>query len=188
MAWLSLGLACVVSAPDDDPTDAVAGACGIGCADNDAREPNQSHTSAAALVWDDVSAFGGYLSIDAFLCPGESDWYRVPVSELKFDFYGLHVDAIAAGSSWCASVEVCGEPALPEAPEHTMRVEVFDATSLLLVAEGVGLDGRVDVNGFDESFANDLLLRVSGPTPLATYAYELHVEIRSFGGEDECEC
>ncbi|WP_146157204.1 hypothetical protein, partial [Enhygromyxa salina] len=141
LGLLSLGFACgVAPTSDDEGTDVVDHEGPPGCLDNDDSEPNELPETATALAWGSVDGFGGHLSLDAFLCPGESDWYFVPVSQLEYEFYGLHVDGIAAGSSWCANVLVCGEPTLPEAAEHVMRIEVFDAKSLLLVAEGVGLN------------------------------------------------
>ncbi|WP_146158185.1 hypothetical protein [Enhygromyxa salina] len=46
----------------------------------------------------------------------------------------------------------------------------------------------VNIGGWGEAYSPDLLIHVYGPTPAATYNYDLHVQIRGYDVEDECEC
>lgn len=157
-----------------------------GCAGNDSWEPNDVPEGATMIAWDSVSEYAAYFDIDAFLCPGESDWYRAAVDPLDYRFYGLFVDGFVEGSSWCG--QGCGDPSLPDAPENTMGVEVYDAQTLQLLNEQVVENGRINIGGAGPAYANDLLIRVHGPSPTVSYDYRLVVEIRGYDGEDECEC
>ncbi|PRP91078.1 hypothetical protein ENSA5_58150 [Enhygromyxa salina] len=120
------------------------------------------------------------------MCSNEDDWYLFSVNDLDYEVYALYVDAIVMGSSWCG--QWCDEPFLPAAPENAIAVEVFDAESMMPLTQDLAQDGRIDIGGFGDAYSRDVLIHVYGPTPAATYPYELSVEIRGYDGEDECEC
>ena len=158
----------------------------VGCVGNDNWEPNDLPESATSIAWGSVSQYAAYFDIDAFLCQGESDWYYASVEPLDYRFYGLFIDAFVEGASWCG--KGCGDPSLPDAPENTMGVDVYDAQTLQLLTEQVVENGRINIGGAGPEYAKDLLIRVHGPSPVASYPYRLVVEIRGYDGEDECEC
>jgi hypothetical protein len=68
-----------------------------------------------------------------------------------------------------------------------MAVEVFDAETMMLLTSGVGAAGRITIYEWGDAYAKELLIHVYGPTPAATFTYDLYVILGS-GGEDECEC
>ena len=78
------------------------------CPDNDDWEPNELAEDASMVPWSNVTNYGAWVTIDAFLCSSEDDWYHVDVNSLEFDYYALHLDAIVEGSSWCG--QGCGDP------------------------------------------------------------------------------
>ena len=156
------------------------------CADNDAWENNDLPENASDTPWDNTSEDDAHVHIDAHLCPGESDWYRLPVIDLEFDYYALHLDGIAVGSSWCGPD--CGEPWLPEAAENGMTVEVYDAETLELLKAHTSESGRTYIYGYGDDYSDDLLIHLVGPTVEATYDYDLYLNLRGYDGEDECEC
>jgi len=90
------------------------------------------------------------------------------------------------GSSWCGAG--CDQPWLPDAPENAMKVEVYDAETQTLLDTQTSQSGRINMHGSGGNYSKDLLLHVVGPTLEATYAYRLQVAVRSYDGEDECEC
>ncbi|MFO7561336.1 MAG: hypothetical protein R6X02_01730 [Enhygromyxa sp.] len=157
-----------------------------GCAENDEWEPNDRPDDASSVPWTYLGPYTSHWTIDAYLCAAEEDWYRVAVEELSYDFYALYVRAQVEGSGWCG--EVCDDPFLPAAPENTIAVEVYEAASLSLLAEGISEVGSLFLTPFGADVSNNLLVRVHAPSPLASYAYKLNVEIRGYDGEDECEC
>jgi hypothetical protein len=194
---LALGIAC--QAPGPEPAEpAVAGGdsetgefADDGCP-NDMFESNEHATDASAITWDDVSSEGelhdARVTLDGYLCPGEHDWYAIPIAELGFDDHVLRVDGLVAGASWCGQIEGCGGAALSSAPENTIAVEVYDAASVVLLAADIATDGRVDIDASGANFGKDLIVHVYSPTAAATFAYELHVDLRSYDGEVDCEC
>jgi hypothetical protein len=160
---------------------------------NDKFEPNEVPEAAKLISWDEPpSGDGGNqdadVVIDGFLCSGEHDWYRVPIEQLGFEYNVVRVDGLVRGSSWCAQFESCGGETLASAPENTLAVEIYDAASMVLLGADIATDGRVDVDGWGPNYSHDLLIYVYGPSTAATYAYELYVDVRSYDGEDECEC
>lgn len=160
---------------------------------NDALEPNDAPEQSVLVGWDELPSGDDALAdadlvIDGFLCSGEHDWYRIPIEQLDFDYNVVRIDGLVRGSSWCAQWESCGGDALASAPENTLAVEVYDAASMVLLGADIATDGRVDVDGWGPNYSNDLLIYVYGPSAAATYAYELYVDVRSYDGEDECEC
>jgi len=162
--------------------DTAAGSTGELECEVDAWEPNDAPEAPSMLGGGGAS--GAWL--EAFLCSGESDWYRFEVDSLMYDFYEFELDAIAAGSSLCG--EPCEDPFLPDAPENTMTIEVYDAGTLVLLEAEVQPDGRVGINGSGAAYSHDLLIRVYGPSPAATFAYTLDIDMYDHSGEDECEC
>jgi hypothetical protein len=69
-----------------------------------------------------------------------------------------------------------------------VSVEVFDAETMVLLGTQTAQNGRIDLGGYGDAFAKDILVHVSGPGSAASYHYDLFVEIRGYDGEDECEC
>lgn len=164
------------------------------CEDNDRVEPNEVPEAASRLSWDELSSLGdgtlhdARVELAAFLCSGEHDWYLIPVAELGYEFHVVTIDGLVGGASFCGHVPSCDGEVLPDAPANTLAIEVYDANSLVLLGADIATNGRVDVDGWGPSFANDLLIHVYGPSAAASYDYELHVGVRSYDGDDECEC
>jgi hypothetical protein len=159
------------------------------CPENDEWEVNDLPENASAVPWSNLKESDAYWALDAFLCAEEDDWYFVAVEELTFNFYALYVHALVEGSGLCDGW--CGDPFLPEAPENTIAIAVYDADTMTLLGEGMAEDGSFHGHHFyfveiDPMVAHDLLIRVHGLTPVARYAYQLDVHVG--GGEDECEC
>lgn len=161
----------------DDPPVEVANA---DCGQNDVWEPNDTPEQAAVIPPE-----GGQTSLEAFLCPGEDDWYRISAKGIGFPPFSIQLDLYITESSFCAGI--CS-PALPDAPENAVSVELYNAKNGKLLGENVVLNGRLDLDV--PLHAKDLLIHVFGP-PEATYGYVLQVWLQAknkTGGEDECEC
>src|SRR5690606_23801869 len=141
--------------------------------DNDDWEPNDLAEDAAAVPWGEVSSWNfeeywdANVVIEASLCSGEDDWYFIPMAELGFEHHVVRVDGLVMGTSWCGAYEFCEGASLPEAPENTMAVEIYDADTMVLLATDMAADGRIDLMGSGEPFAEDLLIRVTGLVPAA---------------------
>jgi hypothetical protein len=148
----------------------------------DAWEPNDASDAPSMVPWD----FGSHVLFDAFLCSGESDWYRLEVDSFMYDIYQLRLHALVEGTSWCG--EDCGDPFLPDAPENTIGLEIYNADTLVLLTSRLEVDGEIHVHSQGVLFSHDLLIHIYGPTPAATFAYTLDVDIYNYSGEDECEC
>ncbi len=157
----------------------------VDCTENDAWESNDLPENASVVEWEDIFNVSVEVTIDACLWSDEDDWYHVSVDTLEYDVYVLQVDVVIPGTSWCPG---CSGLELPDAPENAVTVEVFDAETLQLLVTQTVQDGRINVGGAGDAFSSNLLIHVFGPTPAATYSYELTVEIHGFMGEDECEC
>jgi hypothetical protein len=193
---LSLVMMCAGSEPErgDVASDGGDGDAETEVCPNDNYEPNEAPELATLVSWDRVSSpdeemyKDADVVIDGFLCSGEHDWYRIPIAELGFEYNVVRVDGLARGTSWCAQFESCGGETLASGPEHTLAVEIYDADSMVLLGADIATDGRVDVDGWGPNFSKDLLIHIYGPSAVATYAYELYVDVRSYDGEDECEC
>lgn len=138
------------------------------------------------MTWSYSGEWSSAWTVEAFLCSEEYDWYFVEVEPLNYEFNALYIRATVEGSGWCGAD--CGDPFLPSAPENTISVDVFDADTKMLLKGSISDKGRLYLNAFGEAVSHNLLVRVSGPTPAATYGYRLNVEIRGYDGEDECEC
>lgn len=207
-SWVPLSAAaCVVSesrplppdtfaaASDDACADLGAG-CGEGCGgiyeppvcgcggececEADRWEPNDGRDSAALLPWQIVDEVGAYLEAGGFLCAGESDWYLAALGGLEHGYEKIAVAAYVNGD-FCAC-----EGHLPEAAEHAIAVEVYDAGTLQLLASEVAADGHIQRH--IEVPARDVLIRIHGPTAAATYEYGLHVVFGAWNWGDDCEC
>lgn len=124
---------------------------------------------------------------DAFLCGGEDDWYRFPASSAGFTTLFFAVRAEARGADHCGPR--CENLVLPDAPENSITIEVFDETQTILFASQSDLDGtlRFDVRLDDVEYTGDFLIHVTGAAE-ATYPYTLHLWAQPEDGEDECEC
>lgn len=146
----------------------------------DAWEPNDAMDAPTILPLDSSP------TLDASLCAGESDWYRFEVDDLMYGIHQLRIHGIVDGSSWCG--EPCGDPFLPDAPENTMGVEIYDAETLALITSQVAMDGEAEIHAQGAAYSQDLLIHVYGPTPAANYDYRLWIEMFDYTGEDECEC
>ncbi len=158
----------------------------LDCAENDAWEANDLPESAAMVPWGSVSEYSADIMLDGLLCSDEDDWYYVSADMLEFDMYTLELNALVEGTSWCGAG--CDDAWLPDAPENTISIEVFDAATLQVLGSKTAEDGRVYLDGWGDAFSHDLLIHVFGPTPAATYPYELFIQIHGYEGEDECEC
>lgn len=193
LGLLSLLLACAEESEPQDVTNNLGDDEGSNECSNDKFEPNEVPESPTMVSWaelpsgDDVYKDAD-LVIDGYLCPGEHDWFRIPIEQLGFEYNVVRVDGMVRGSSWCAQFESCAGDRLASGPEHTLAVEVYDAASMVLLGADIGTDGRIDVDGWGPNYSKDLLIYVYGPSAAATYAYELYVDVRSYDGEDECEC
>ncbi|HLT40986.1 MAG TPA: hypothetical protein VK034_32135 [Enhygromyxa sp.] len=189
-----LSSACLNPGSDRGPEHdgGIDGIDSAGECSGDAREPNDLPETAIDLRWDSIVALDGQqeaaLMIDASLCSGDHDWYLLPVAELGFDFHVVRIDGLVRGASWCGQFDGCDGEVLPDAPENTLVVEVYDAASMVLLAADLATNGRVDVDGWGATFSKDLVIHVYGPSNVASYAYELHVDVRSRDSEDECQC
>jgi hypothetical protein len=193
LGLLSLILACSEASEPQKVTNDKGDDEGANECSNDKFEPNEVPEAPTMVAWtelpsgDDVNK-DAELIIDGYLCSGEHDWFRVPIEQLGFEYNVVRVDGLVRGSSWCAQFESCGGDTLTSAPENTLAVEVYDAASMVLLGADIGTDGRIDVDGWGPNYSKDLLIYVYGPSTAATYAYELYVDVRSYDGEDECEC
>lgn len=198
LGLLSLVLACGACgaqepASGDKANDGSDGDPAASECPNDSFEPNEAPELAVMVSWDELPSGDDVYKdadavIDGFLCSGEHDWYRIPIESLGFEYNVVRVDGLVRGSSWCSHFESCGGEALASAPENTLAVEIYDAASMVLLGADIATDGRVDVDGWGPNYSKDLLIYVYGPSTAATYAYELYVDVRSYDGEDECEC
>jgi hypothetical protein len=135
----------------------------------------------------------GYASTqaDAALCNGDEDWYFVPTEALPFDVGYVRFRAFAAGASYCpfhdyGDGDTYGyDP--PSAPENTLTVEVYNASTLALVASSTSTIGRVWMDlGGPENLSHDLYFRFLGPQQ-AQYTYNFSIGPQTDWFEDECE-
>lgn len=164
------------------------------CDSVDALEPNEQPEVASRLGWgartmsEDQTLQEATLQHAASLCAGDHDWYLIPVAELGFDSHVVRIDGLVRGASWCGHVGGCNGEVLPDAAENTLAIEVYDASERVLLGSDIATNGRVDVDGWGPSFANDLLIHVYVPSSAAVFDYDLHVDVRNYDAEDECEC
>jgi len=150
---------------------------GESCELNDEWEPNNL-METVLMTRPDYYLYG----LQAYLCPGESDWYLHDTDGEMHDLNDLEYEIIVAGSSVC-----CDDP-LPEAPENTVAIAVYDADTLVLLEEGISADGAISGGGSGDAYSGDLLLHIYSPTPTAAYSYMVFFEVYHYDGEDECEC
>jgi hypothetical protein len=196
LASIALVIACEVPMSENDEIASGGGDGDAGQGDaclNDAYEPNGVPEQATLITWEEVSPADQMLAsatvvLDGFLCPGEHDWYRLPIEALPFEEQLLLIDGLVMGTSWCGQVAGCEGATLPDAAANTLGVEIYDAGSMVLLGADIATNGRADVDGWGPNYSKDLLIHVYAPSAVATYAYELHVDVRNHAGEDECEC
>lgn len=174
--------ACDLSSGDDEPPgDPVA------CPLNDAWEPNDDLDRPTAVPWDSADAWSVYHEVDdAYLCPGEDDWYRFDGADLGDTARHLHVRALIKNAGLCGAA--CGEPVIPAGPEHAMTIEIYRADTREPLTAQTADGGVLALGGRGDAYAHALLLRVHSDTRGAEYPYRLLVDLRSDEGEDECEC
>jgi hypothetical protein len=155
---------------------------------DDASEDDDTAATATVLTPAGSTTPGElYLSAsrtDLFLCPSDEDWLAVQTdfgdSPVLFS-----IRLQAAGAGYCGAG--CEEYVPPAGPENTVLVEVYDASTMALVASATNDQGRIWIDAFGPEFAHNVLVRVHGP-PQATYRYQLFLMVRSGYYEDECEC
>jgi hypothetical protein len=194
LASISLLASCVGPIPEHELASDAGDDAGLGEAcHNDDYEPNDVPEQATLVSWESLPSEGEMLAdanavIDGFLCSGEHDWYRIPIEALPFEEHVVLVDGLVAGASWCGQLAGCSGDTLPDAPENTLGVEIYDAASMVLLGADIASNGRADVDGWGPTYSKDLLIHVYAPSAVASYAYELHVDVRNYEGEDECEC
>jgi hypothetical protein len=154
----------------------------------DAWEPNPSAKKPAMVSWQSVDEWVAHRQLDeAYLCPGEGDWYYFDVESLGYEVHYLYVRALIEEAGLCGAD--CDQPVIPEGPEHAMTIEIHRADDLKLLSSTTQEDGVIAINGpGGDEYAHDLLIHVFSATPKAEYSYSLSVQIRNYDGEDECEC
>lgn len=182
--------ACDLASRDgDDPgTSAAASTTGAAaCPLNDAWEPNDDPDDPTDVAWSRVSEWSAYHEVaDAYLCPGEDDWYRFDVADLGYAVHYLYVRALVKDAGLCGAA--CGEPVLAPGPGNAMAIEVYRADTHEPLTAQTADGGVLALGGYGDDYAGTLLVRVHSDTATAEYPYRLSVELRNYEGEDECEC
>lgn len=169
----------------DDASASTTGA--FACPLNDLWEPNDDADGPTRVTWDSVDEWSAYHEVaDAYLCPGEDDWYRFDVAGLGYTTHYLYVRALVKEAGLCGAA--CDEPVLPPGPEHTMTIEVYRGDTREPLTAQTADDGVLALGGFGDEYAGVLLIRVYSPEATAGYPYRLGVNVRNYEGEDECEC
>jgi hypothetical protein len=162
---------------------------GASCDHNDGWEPNHDAMTPCMVTWQTVSEWSASRMVDdAYLCPGEGDWYHFDVESLGYTEHFLYLRGLVEDAGLCGAQ--CDEPVIPAGPEYAMTIEVYrvDGIKLNLLLSTTDDDGVLPLGGFGEDYAHELLIHVFSPNPKAEYSYRLSVEIRNYDGEDECEC
>jgi hypothetical protein len=123
---------------------------------------------------------------DAAKCSGNDDWYLIETSQSDSVPANrtVRVRLHAAGANICG--KLCGFVP-PPGPQYTVTVEIFDAKTMAPLASKTSNIGVVRMDGTGPQFANDVLIRVSGP-PQAVYAYQVTWVVNNGEAGDECEC
>jgi hypothetical protein len=132
--------------------------------------------------------------IGASICAEDEDWYFLSTSNLPYTPGWLSIRAFAAGASHCpAWSEYDDQGTLythgydpPSGPENTIRIEVYSAGTLQLVAATESSIGRIYLDTYNGPLNQDLYLRVHGP-PAANYSYHFYARVQTDAFEDECE-
>jgi hypothetical protein len=127
----------------------------------DPFEPNDTRGAAAAV---------GQWTTNLTLCPGEDDWYAVPVADRGLGRMQYHValyhDSIGDICGLCTlAVEAC--------PSNTVSVDIYNAQTGALLATQTRTRGFSWLQGEDEQPV-DLLIRVYGGAS-AGFPYNLEV-------------
>ncbi|WAS97851.1 hypothetical protein [Nannocystis punicea] len=174
--------------PDGTPDTTGTSTTGAdACPLNDAWEPNDDPDDPTDVAWTGVDQWSAYHEVsDAYLCPGEDDWYRFDVAHLGYSVHYLHVRALVKDAGLCGAA--CGEPVIAAGPENEMTVEVYRADTRELLIAQTADGGVLAFDGYGDDYAGTLLIRVHSDTPDAQYPYRLLVDMRNYEGEDECEC
>lgn len=170
---------------DAIPADAAYCTSTPGCTD-DGYECNDVPLHASLLPFGQVTEWYAwtYLS-DGYLCSTNDDWYRIQTSTLGYDENHVYIRLLARDAGFCGMS--CDEVELPPLPENTAQVDVYDSTGTMLLATRTSMQGVAALNLFGPQYDEEFLIHVSGPIA-AQYSYRLSVEVRSYDGEDECEC
>ncbi|AKT43656.1 hypothetical protein [Chondromyces crocatus] len=179
--------------------DTAAGGAGgdgggaMACADDEYEDNDVAMTATQVPVPpppDDEEYWIVYGQLSAYKCSGDDDWYFIKTSfsnmindPPEYRYWTLVLRAAGAGSCGAS----CEDYVPPAGPEHTVTVEAFDATTMAPLAMRTSTEGLIRMAGYGEEFANDVLIRVSGP-PEAVYPYTFLTTVRSDAFEDECEC
>lgn len=161
---------------------------GVSCELNDGWEVNESAEQASEVAWTASDAWSSYRTLDdGYLCAGEDDWYRFETDSLGYAEHYFYIRALIKDAGLCGAS--CGDPVIPQGPEHAMTIDVHRADTLELIGTSSSDTGVLWFNGpGGDAFAHDVLLHVYSTTPDAEYPYRLSVSIRNYDGEDECEC
>lgn len=150
----------------------------------DQYEPNDTPATASPLELDTDFNSGG-VWVHAYLCSSNEDWYHVPASALGIAEPTIKLRAMARNAGLCGGG--CDDVQLPSAPANTLTIEVYDTTGTTLLFSNTSDRGLVKFDRTGEEYANDFLVRVTGPAA-AQYAYHFSLWVQDFDGEDECEC
>jgi hypothetical protein len=183
------------SLPDASAIDAMVA---FSCGDlPDSLEPNDTAAAAPIVQPGPIyvsppSILAGW-SMIACLSGDNEDWYKIASSQIDWEGDGggegihMQIRFFARNTGYCEGVAICSGEQLPDAPETTVSVELYNAATMQLLSSGTSAFGVVRVNGGGRIFAQDFLVRVHGP-PEALYDYGLSITLTTIDGEDECEC
>jgi hypothetical protein len=124
--------------------------------------------------------------IEAYLCGGEEDWYRVETEGYGFEQPTLELYAFIEGAEPCEPP--CGGGPLESHPKHTITVEVYRADTEQLLLSQTDDGGVVVLQAVGDTYAHDLLVRVHAPAPAARYAYRFSANFHDGGLAELCGC
>lgn len=164
----------------------------------DNLEPNDTAGTARVAPPDTInndpnSTYGDWI-IMACVRGTNEDWYRIEASQVTFedsvDFEGeaaIRLRFRAKNAGLCPDVDGCDDVRLPDGPENTVTVEVYRASTMELLTSQTSTFGFLRIDGYNEYFVEDLLVRVAGPAQ-ALYDYRMTIYMDTTHSEDECEC
>lgn len=168
--------------------------------DEDPFEPNDTADEALTLPFDRVwtsPEWGGDASFykSLYLCNANEDWFRIPASTLSLppgdepvgDGYALQLRFTVNGAGICRNAEDCGDLVLPPSKKNTVTVELYSAATGQHLGAITDPQGVISLDGVGTMYTEDFLIRIHAPAP-ARFDYDLSILLKSYDGEDECEC
>jgi hypothetical protein len=173
----------------------VNGEC-TGACQGDSDEDNDLPSTAKVVMWSNPN--GPFVSLNpypGYLCAGDADYYLLdtmslgimdPVLSLYGRAKGSHLDG--------CNCDGCGEGVCaprtypPPGPQSTLTIEVYNATTLELLAVQTSELGEVEIGAYGTKLNQNLLIKVYGPAA-AQYPYTFGLSFyENWGEEGECEC